>query len=132
MSTMTTTTTMPYPTLALAPVRVVRPVRTSAPQSAGQLRLTRRGRVVVLLATLLAVLVIGVFLGTGSVASEQGGTPEPTRVVMVSQGETLWGIASEAAGDGSTREMVSRIERINALDTAMVTAGQKLRIPIAG
>ncbi|MBA3783340.1 MAG: LysM peptidoglycan-binding domain-containing protein [Nocardioides sp.] len=128
MSTMTTT---PYPTLTLAPVRDLRPVRTTPQPAAAQLRLTRRGRLVVLLATLAVALVIGVFLGTGSVASEQGGTPEPTRVVMVGEGETLWGIASEAAGDDSTREMVSKIERLNALDTAMVTAGQKLRVPIA-
>ncbi len=129
MSTMTTT---PYPPLTLAPVRYPRPVRTTSQPAAGRLRLTRRGRVVVLLATLAAALVIGMVWGAGSVATEQGGTPEPTRVVMVGQGETLWGIASEAAGDGSTREMVSRIERINALDTAMVTAGQKLRVPVAG
>ncbi len=130
MSTMTTTH---YPTMTLAPVREreLRTVRTPPRQAPVQLRLTRRGRVVVLLAALAVVLVAGVFFGAGSVATERGGTPEPTRVVMVGEGETLWGIASEAAGDDSTRDMVAKIERLNALDTAMVTAGQKLRIPIA-
>lgn len=127
MSTMTTT---PYPTTTRAPARELRLVRTPQPPAGGQLRLTRRGRVVLLVVALAVVLVAGVYFGAGSVATEQRGTPEPTRVVMVGEGETLWGIASEAAGDDSTRDMIERIERLNALDTAMVTAGQKLRIPI--
>ncbi|WP_426242161.1 LysM peptidoglycan-binding domain-containing protein [Nocardioides sp. LHG3406-4] len=123
MSTMTTTLS---PALTLTPVR---DVRTPSRRTAGHLRLTRRGRLVVLLAALAVVLMLGVLFGSGSVATDEAGTPEPTRVVMVGQGETLWGIASEAAGDGSTRDMVARIERLNALETAMVTAGQKLRVP---
>ena len=84
-----------------------------------------------LVAAVAVVLLLGVVFGAGSVATDEPGTPEPTRVVMVGQGETLWGIASEVAGDGSTRAMIDRIERLNALDTAMVTAGQKLRVPLA-
>ena len=76
------------------------------------------------------MLCLGIVLGAGSVASERPGTPEPTRVVMVSSGETLWAIAAELAEDGDVRAMVDRIERLNALDTAMVTAGQRLRVPL--
>ena len=123
-------TTTISPTIRLAPTRDVRPVRVP-PGSAGQLRLTRRGRAVLLVAAVAVVLLLGVVFGAGSVATDEPGTPEPTRVVMVGQGETLWGIASEVAGDGSTRAMIDRIERLNALDTAMVTAGQKLRVPLA-
>jgi LysM domain len=107
----------------------VRPVRMSRPAT---VRLTRRGRAVVLLAGLLIALVVGVFLGAGSVATERKGTPEPTRVVQVSAGDTLWGIAAEAAaatGDDDIRAMVEHIQRLNALDSAMVLAGQRLRVP---
>lgn len=99
--------------------------------STTQVRLTRRGRLAVLTLGLLLVLVIGVLLSTGSVATERPGTPEPTRVVMVGTGETLWGIAAELTDDGDVREMMLRIEELNALDSVMLAAGQRLRVPVS-
>jgi Tfp pilus assembly protein FimV len=118
----------------------VRPVRVAVrPRQATRrvtrpstLRLTRRGRVVVVLAGLVIALVVGVFLGAGSVASERKGTPEPTRVVQVTSGDTLWAIAADAAevtGEDDVRAMVERIQQLNALDSAMVVVGQRLRVP---
>jgi len=93
-------------------------------------RLTRRGRLVVFLGTLLMVLLLGVVWGTGSVATESAGTPEPTRVVMVGPGDTLYDLAAEATPtDGDVAAMVERIQRLNALDSGMLVAGQELRIP---
>lgn len=94
-----------------------------------QVRLTRRGRLAVLLAALTIVLAAALFLGATSVASEEAGTPEPTRVITVDTGETLWGIASDLTADGDIRTMMHRIERLNALETGMLAAGQKLRVP---
>ena len=113
-------------------VRPATPARTRAVPSTsrGQVRLTRRGRLVVVLAALMLLLGAAFFFGAGSVATERPGTPEPTRVVMVDEGDTLWGIASEVTTDGDVRAMVDRIERLNALDSAMVQAGQKLRVPV--
>lgn len=93
-------------------------------------RLTRRGRLVVLTLALLAVLAAGVWLSAGSVATQERGTPEPTEVVMVGSGDTLWGIASEAADGGDVRTMIERIQDLNALESGMVVAGQHLRVPI--
>ena len=95
----------------------------------GEVRLTRRGRLVVFFGALLVVLLLGVYWGAGSVATEHRGTPEPTQVVMVGEGETLWDIAADAATDGDTGAMVERIQRLNALDSGMLTAGQKIRVP---
>jgi hypothetical protein len=92
-------------------------------------RLTRRGRLVVLTLALLALLAAGILVASGSVATDEPGTPEPTRVVMVGSGDTLWGIAADVAADGDVRAMIDRIERLNALDTGMVSAGQKLLVP---
>ncbi len=99
-----------------------------APRS--ELRLTRRGRVVVVAAALLVLLAVALFAGAGSVATQRPGTPEPTRTVMVGPGDTLWGIAAEIAPAGEVRSMVDRIERLNALDSAMVQAGQRLQVPV--
>ena len=125
MSTMTM-----HPTITTARFDGFAAPRTGPKARPASARLTRRGRLVVFLAALAAVLCLGIVLGAGSVASERPGTPEPTRVVMVGSGETLWAIAAEMAEDGDVRAMVDRIERLNALDTAMVTAGQRLRVPL--
>ena len=92
-------------------------------------RLTRRGRLVVLVFSLFAVMVLGFVLASGAVGTKEGGTPEPTETVMVGTGDTLWDIAADAAGDGDVREMVDRIKSLNALDSGMVIAGQRLRVP---
>jgi hypothetical protein len=93
-------------------------------------RLTRRGRLVVLALALVTVLAIGILLASGSVATEEPGTPEPTRVVLVGSGDTLWDIAAGLADDGDVRAMIDRIEKLNALDSGMVVAGQELVVPI--
>ena len=124
MSTMTIA-----PSTHTAPSDPPRSRRPEPRPPAGQVRLTRRGRLVVFLGALLVVLLLGVFWGAGSVATERRGTPEPTQVVMVGEGETLWDIAADAATDGDTGAMVERIQRLNALDSGMLTAGQKIRVP---
>ena len=71
-------------------------------------------------------------LGAGSAATERPGTPDPTRIVLVGTGDTLWAIAADAAaatGEDDVRDMVDRIERLNALESGMVLAGQRLRVP---
>jgi hypothetical protein len=99
------------------------------PISTGTMRLTRRGRLVVFTLALLVVLAVGLVVASGSVATDEPGTPEPTRVVMVVAGDTLWEIAADLADDGDVRAMIDRIERLNALDSGMVVAGQELLIP---
>ena len=93
-------------------------------------RLTRRGRLVVFLGTLMIVLMLGIVWGSGSVATEERGTPEPTRVVQVMPGDTLYDLAADATpADGDVAAMVERIQRLNALDSGMLVAGQELRVP---
>lgn len=113
-------------TLTIGPA--FRPV---APRST--VRLTRRGRVVVFVLSLVLSLVlafaIGILVAGGSVATGEAGTPEPTRVVTISSGDTLWAIAADLAEDGDVPAMITRIERLNALDSPMLTAGQRLVVP---
>ena len=45
--------------------------------------------------------------------------------------DTLWAIAAELSEDGDVRSMVDHIQRLNALDTAGLQIGQKLRVPVA-
>jgi hypothetical protein len=92
-------------------------------------RLTRRGRLVVVGAGLLAALGVGFVAATGSLANDK---PEPTRAVMVQPGQTLWDLASRSAaqtGSGDVRSMMTHIETINHLDSATLQVGQTLRVP---
>ena len=92
-------------------------------------RLTRRGRVVVFVFSLFLAFAVGILIAAGSVATQEPGMPEPTRVITVGTGDTLWGISTELAGDGDTREMMRRIESLNALDSGMLSSGQRLVVP---
>lgn len=106
-----------------------RPLRSPA----GQLRLTRRGRVVVFFLGLAAVLALSVMVGGGSVATSEKGTPAPTETVIVGQGDTLWAIASDVAaetGEDDVREVMAQIQELNSMDSGMLIAGQELRIPL--
>ena len=105
---------------------------TYSPRELGfrPVRLTRRGRLVVLLAALVAVLVLGVVWGGGSAATEQPGTPEPTLVVTVQPGDTLYGIAATVTTDGDVAAMVEEIQSLNALDSGMLAAGQRIKVPV--
>ncbi|MDI6909979.1 LysM peptidoglycan-binding domain-containing protein [Nocardioides sp.] len=123
--------TMTIPVHPARPVRtpVVRPSVVRPAPRRGSARLTRRGRLVVLAVAVLAILAVGFVLAGGSVATDESGRPEPTRVVMVGTGDTLWDIAAGLSDDGDVRAMVDRIQRLNALDSGMVVAGQRLLVP---
>jgi LysM repeat protein len=114
-------------TMTLHHVTLSHPIPQARPAST--MRLTRRGRLVVLVIALGIMLSVGFVLASGSVATERAGTPDPTRVVMVGSGDTLWDIAADLAPAGDTRAMMEEIERLNALDSSMVSVGQELIVP---
>jgi nucleoid-associated protein YgaU len=89
-------------------------------------RLTRRGRLLVFAASVVAVLGVGFAAASASIASDH---PEQTTVVTVTPGQTLWDISATAAAGGDVRSMMSHIEALNHLDSASLQAGQHLRIP---
>jgi LysM repeat protein len=112
----------------MSTIQSTRPVRRQAPVH-GELRLTRRGRVVVVVLGMIVVFAVGLALAVGSVASPESGADVPTTVITVGTGDTLWDIASDAAGDGQVRDMITRIEHLNALESTSLVAGQQLRVP---
>lgn len=103
---------------------------TPAAPRVGEVRLTRRGRLTVLVASLVAMFVGGLLASTTSVASDSA-EGFPTRVVMVAPGDTLWDIADDAAGVGSTAEMVSTIKGLNDITEGGLQSGQRLVVPLS-
>lgn len=116
----------------MSTISIAAPVRTqAAAPRAGQVRLTRRGRVVVFTLALLAALAIGILLGGGVSATTEVGETQATEVVVVNEGDTLWGIASSVADGRDVREVMAEIEELNQLDSAIVDLGQQLYVPVA-
>ncbi len=107
----------------------ITPSTLTTPFHAPSVRLTRRGRLVVFTIGLLLVLSLGVLWGSGSVATEQPGTDQ-TLVVQVEPGDTLYDLAAQVTTDGDVNAMVEQIEDLNHLDSSMIYAGQKLRVPV--
>ena len=100
--------------------------------TAGHVRLTRRGRLAVFVVGLLVAVAIAVAFAGGSVATSEKGEPVPTDTIVVGTGVTLWDIASARAEGGDVRDMMSTIQQLNHLDSGMLVAGQRLRVPAAG
>jgi hypothetical protein len=109
--------------------RMAAPASPTAVPVGARVRLTRRGRTVLVLATLALALGAMVLLAGWATASLTGGTPEPVRVIEVAPGDTLYGIAGDLAEPGEVREMVHRIQELNSLSGAQISEGQKLAVP---
>ena len=94
------------------------------------LRLTRRGRVVVvvLLALVAAVLALGIDAAR-SIASTDPGTATQYRTVIVQPGDTLWDIARDLAPGSDPRETVQRLLDLNGLPSPFIVPGQELAVP---
>ncbi|MGH8868865.1 MAG: LysM peptidoglycan-binding domain-containing protein [Actinomycetes bacterium] len=106
--------------------RVVPVVREAGrATSPGPLRLTRRGRVVLVLAALL-VLSLGLSAGRATLAA---GHEPRARVVVVQPGETLWGLAQRLAPGHDPRPVIHRICELNGAGCGRLEAGQRLRVP---
>ena len=128
----TTLASRHMPVYAITTARPVAPdPRSSASAPA---RLTRRGRLVLLVA-LVAVL-FGVFAAVsawtaGSARAGDGSAPVDGVAVtwVVQPGETRWQVAEAVAPDDDPRETIARIVALNGLPDASVRVGQALLVP---
>lgn len=99
------------------------------------LRLTRRGRIVLVglpLILLAAVLItLAGFLNSPAKAAESASelSVTPTVSVTVQPGESLWGIAGSVAPERDPRDVVADIVQLNNLDGGSVMPGQQIFVP---
>jgi LysM repeat protein len=93
------------------------------------LRLTRRGRVVIvtMLATLLLVAFLAGRSGVSSAATEAA-HPAYTQTT-VQPGETLWAVAKRVAPQHDPRALVDEIRALNHLRAGGLQVGQQLLVP---
>jgi hypothetical protein len=92
-------------------------------------RLTRRGRLVVILAFLGALFTGGTVLGHApSQAAARAHSVGP-RTITVQSGETLWGVAARIAPHADPRLVVAQIQQLNHLHGPQLLAGMQLVVP---
>ena len=95
----------------------------------GDLELTRRGRTVLWTVAVVFVL-LALLVGGRAVA----GSPESATAVVphtVSQGETLWAIASTVAHPGEDlRDVVNLIIEVNGRSSVDIDAGEQIFLPL--
>jgi hypothetical protein len=114
------------------PSRAVRggcatPERAAVPQ----LRLTRRGRRLVLALAFVGAVALGSLVAPLVEGAGDGGLQlAGERSVVVEPGDTVWSIAGEAAGaDQDVRTVVDAIEELNDLEGSALVPGQVLELP---
>ena len=96
-----------------------------------ELRLTRRGRLAMFLSTLLMLGVLGIILGSTTVATDEPGAPVPATMVIVEPGQTLWDLAAKANPNGDIRTTVDDIMRLNSIESAGgLQAGDTIAVPL--
>ncbi|ACQ80682.1 Peptidoglycan-binding LysM [Beutenbergia cavernae DSM 12333] len=110
-------------------IAVAAPGRASAPVSdGGHVRLTARGRRVLVVAALVLAAGVGA-VGGRAVASTEV-EPPSYETVTVTTGDTLWAIAERVATpDQDVRDVVASLVRINELDSVDLIAGQSILVP---
>ncbi|MDQ6641540.1 MAG: LysM peptidoglycan-binding domain-containing protein [Actinomycetota bacterium] len=101
----------------------------SAPRRPAAVRLTRRGRLVLVLGFLALALALMTVFGGLATATHGSGTPEQVRVLQIGPGDTLYGIAGRVAKPGHVREMVRHIQELNSLPGSSLQVGQQLAVP---
>ena len=97
------------------------------------LRVTRRGRAILVLALVTLALVA---FSLGRIGSSQAATElkAPVRYAQttVHSGETLWSVAKRVAPGHDPRAVVEQLRELNHLDSAGLQAGQQLLLPHSG
>ncbi|WP_281859409.1 LysM peptidoglycan-binding domain-containing protein [Salana multivorans] len=95
-----------------------------------RMRLTRRGRIVVV--TLAALLGFGIALSAERAVATSTVDPVSYETVYVAPGESLWSIASGIAGERDVRDVVAALEELNGLTSSQLQVGQELLVPADG
>lgn len=105
----------------------------SARRAGAPIRLTVRGRVVVVLLALACVAVALVALvgapATASTPASLGAHSAVADRVVVQPGQTLWQLAQDAVPGADPRATIQRIKEMNGLSSSDIEAGRVLLVP---
>jgi len=89
-------------------------------------RLTRRGRMVVLGLVLLLGALVGFLVASPGQAADP---PRPAVTAAVQPGDTLWSFAERNLPRWRTTDAVAELKRLNHLEGSVIHPGQRLTLP---
>jgi LysM repeat protein len=130
---LTSPTEAPMSTITLGQFPTSTRTARTAPsrQAAPHVRLTGRGKAVVLSVAVAVIGLLAILFGPSSTASNEIGVPQDTTTVRVMAGHTLWEIAAEANPGGDIRATVDDIIELNALPNASaLQMGSEIAVPV--
>jgi hypothetical protein len=105
-------------------------VRAAAPAS--HLRITARGRAVLLFLVAVPLVIAAALFalnGGGAVASQEMVAGVEYQYVTVEAGESLWQLAGEIAPTADPRDVIVDILAFNGMSSSEVFPGQQLALP---
>jgi LysM repeat protein len=101
----------------------------SAPVRRSHLRMTKRGRAVLLSIVATPVVVAALLFGINAGGATATNSSTPLSRVTVVGGETLWSLAKQIAPNADPRDVVADIMSVNRLSSADIQPGEQLAIP---
>jgi LysM repeat protein len=97
--------------------------------ASSHLRMTKRGRAVLLTAVATPLVVVALAFGINAGNATATSSSTPLARVTVVGGETLWGVARQIAPNADPRDVVADLMSVNRLSSADIHPGEQLSIP---
>jgi LysM repeat protein len=97
--------------------------------SHSHLRMTKRGRAVLLSLVATPVVLAALAFGINAGGAAGSSSATPLAKITVVGGETLWSVAKEIAPNSDPRDVVTDIMSVNRLSSADIYPGERLAIP---
>jgi LysM repeat protein len=101
--------------------------RRSASRS--HLRMTARGRAVLLTVVATPLVIVALVFGINAGAANGTTSAGHLQKVTVVGGETLWALAQQVAPKDDPRDVIADIMSVNQLQSANIQPGEQLLIP---
>jgi hypothetical protein len=102
-------------------------VRTSPRRS--RLRMTKRGRAVLLALVAIPVVLCVLALGINAGGATATSSSTPLAKITVVGGQTLWSVAKQIAPNADPRDVIADVMSVNRMSTADIYPGERLAIP---
>ena len=94
-----------------------------------RLRMTRRGRALLLVIASAPVVVLALFFGINAGGATATTSSTPLQTITMPAGESLWQVATEIAPKADPRNFIADVVSVNQLASTNVQPGQALQIP---
>jgi hypothetical protein len=111
------------------PVSVAVPMPAEVAAPGARLRLTLRGRVVLIVLAALLFSGVGVLAKAATSSASGPAVGHSQAMITVQPGDTLWSIATHVAPNADPRGTVQRIVDLNGMSSTAIASGEQLKLP---